>query len=112
MSLKTDYLDGANGYTTQMATVFADGEAFVTANAAALTTGLQAAAAQGLKSFTVNVITSQNPGNLRIAGIYLNTYLAGIEAQLAQEDIYNYEVTLSLNTSDQTTTSIDFKFTF
>ncbi len=112
MSLKTDYFDGANGFTTQMAGVFADGETFVTTNSATLTTELQAAAAKGLKAFTVNIVTAQNPASLRLEGIYLSTYLAGIEAQLAQEDIYNYEVTLSLNTADTTTTSIDFKFSF
>jgi hypothetical protein len=112
MSLKTDYLDGANGFTTQMATVFAAGETFVTANLAALTTGLQTAAAKGLKSFTVNVITAQNPANLRLGVTYLNTYLAGISSALLQEEIYNYEVVLSLNTSDLNTTSIDFKFSF
>ena len=112
MSLKTDYLDGANGFTIQMAGVFADGETFVTTNSGTLTTELQSAAAKGLKSFTVNIETNQNPSSLRLDGIYLSTYFAGIEAQLAQEDIYNYEVTLSLNTSDQTLTSVDFLFSF
>lgn len=112
MSLKTDYFNGANGFTTQMADVFAAGEAFVTANLAALTAGLQVSAAKGLKTFTINVVTSQNPANLRLQGIYMNTYFAGIQSQLAQEDIYNYEVSLSLNTSDQTTTSVDFLFSF
>ena len=112
MTLKTDYFDGASGFTAQMAGVFALGEAFVVTNSATLTTELQTAASKGLKAFVINIITSDEPANLRLNGIHLDTYLAGIEAQLAQEDIYNYEVTLSLNTSDATDTSIDFTFSF
>lgn len=112
MSLKTDFLDGANGFTQQMAGVFTAGQAFVTANLTTLQTQLQAAAAKGQLQFTVNVVTTQEPASLRLNGIYLDTYLAGIKHQLMSEEIYDYEVTLSLNTSDTTTTSIDFAFSF
>ncbi len=112
MSLKTDYLDGANGFTQQMAGVFAAGESFVTTNLATLTSELQTAASKGLKAFTVTILTTFEPANLRLEGTHLATYLAGIEAALADEEIFNYEALLSLNTTDATTTSIDFAFSF
>jgi DsbC/DsbD-like thiol-disulfide interchange protein len=112
MSLKTDYLDGSNGFTQQMADVFAQGELFVSSNSVALASALQTAASKGQKKFTVTIETTFEPANLRLNGLHLQTYLAGIQAALASEDVYNYEVTLALNTSLQTTTSIDFNFSF
>lgn len=112
MSLKTDYFDGANGFTQQMAGVFADGQSFVTTNLTSLQTELQAAASKGLRKFTVTLVTTQEPANLRLKGTYLDTYFAGIRAQLMAEEIYDYEVELTLNTSDTTTTSVDFAFSF
>lgn len=112
MSLKTDYYDGPNGFNTKMLDVFDAGVAFVTANAATLTNALQAAAAKGQKTFTVNVITTFEPANLRLEGTHMDTHFAGILNEMGTQDIYNYEVSLSLNTSDTTTTSIDFNFTF
>ena len=112
MSLKTDYYDGVNGFNTKMGDVFTAGQAFVTANSASLTSELQTAAAKGLKTFTVNVVTTFEPANLRLEGTHMNTFFAGIEHQLGTEEIYEYEVLLTINTSDTTTTSIDFNFTF
>lgn len=112
MSLKTDYLDGSNGFTQQMADVFDQGKSFVAANMSALTSALQLAASKGQKKFVVTVETTFEPANLRLNGLHLQTYLAGIQAALADQDIYNYEVTLALNTSLTTTTSIDFNFSF
>ena len=112
MSLKTSYLDGSNGFTQQMADVFAQGEAFVAANLTTLTNALQSAASKGQKKFLVTIETIFEPANLRLNGLHLQTYLAGIKAALASEDVYEYEVSLSLNTSLTTTTSIDFSFSF
>lgn len=112
MSLKTDFLDGSNGFTQQMADVFAQGKTFVVSNSTALKTALQTAASKGQKKFTVTIETTFEPANLRLNGLHLQTYLAGIQAALADEDVYSYEVSLSLNTSLTTTTSIDFTFSF
>jgi hypothetical protein len=112
MTLKTDYFDGPNGFNQKMADVFAAGQSFVTTNSATLTTELQSAAAKGLKTFTVTIETSFEPANLRLNGIHQQSYFAGITHQLGTEDIYDYEVSLALNTSDQTTTSVDFTFSF
>lgn len=112
MSLKTDYYDGANGFNTKMLDVFDAGVAFVTAQSAVLTAALQAAAAKGQKTFTVNILTTFEPANLRLNGIHQQTYFAGILNELGTQDIYNYEIALALNTSDATDTSVDFNFTF
>ena len=112
MSLKTDYYSGVNGFNQKMNDVFVAGQGFVTSNAAALTNDLQAAAAKGLKAFTITILTSFEPANLRLEGTHMNTYFAGILNQLGTEEIYDYEASLALNTSDQTNTSVDFNFTF
>jgi len=112
MSLKTDYFDGANGFNTKMNDAFVAGQSFVTASLAALTTSLQTNAAKGLKTFTVTLETSFEPANLRLNGIHQQSYFAGIKHQLGTEEIYDYEITLVLNVSDQTTTSVDFNFAF
>ena len=112
MSLKTDFLDGSNGFTQQMADVFAQGKAFVSAHSGVLTTALQTAASKGQKKFVVTIETTFEPANLRLNGLHLQTYLAGIQAALSDEEVYSYEVSLALNTSLQTTTSIDFIFSF
>lgn len=112
MSLKTDYYDGVNGFNTKMNDVFVAGQGFVTTNLASLTTELQAAAAKGLKLFTVNLVTTFEPANLRLNGTHQSTYFAGILNELGTQEIYDYEIALVLNISDQTTTSVDFNFTF
>jgi hypothetical protein len=112
MSLKTDFYDGSTGFIEQMNDVFDQGSAFIVAQSAALTTELQAAAAKGLKTFKVTIVTSFEPTNLRLKGFHMKSYLAGIQSQLAVQDIYSYECALSLNTDDTMETKIDFNFTF
>jgi hypothetical protein len=112
MSLKTDYLDGANGFTTKMANVFIQGESLITTNLAVLTTQLRTFSAQGVKKFTVNLTGVFEPQNLRLKGVHMNTYFAGIKAGLMAQDIYDYEVTVALNTADTINTSVDLTFTF
>lgn len=112
MSLKTDYFDGLTGFNAKMSVVYDAGKAFVVTNSAILTSALQAAAASGKKSFIVTIDVPFEPSNLRLQGIHMKTFLAGIVEQMGTEDIYSYEVTPTLNTSDCLSTSIDFKFTF
>ena len=112
MSLKTDFLDGANGFTMQMADVFAQGEAFIALNLASITTQLQDNAGKGLKKFKITLLSPFEPANLRLKGLHMNTYFSGILAALLAEDIYTYEVAISLNTSDTIDTKIDLDFTF
>jgi len=112
MSLKTDYLDGANGFTQKMAAVFAAGEQWVVDNRAAIVSGLSTAASAGKKSFTITILTSFETVNLRLQGTHMSTYFDGIIRAMADEEIYSYEVTPSLDTSDITTTSVILSFTF
>lgn len=112
MSLKTDYLEGATGYTAQMADVFTAGESFVTTNAATITTELQTAASKGKKSFTITLPTTFETVNLRLEGTHMDTYFAGIIKAFADEDIYSYEVVPSLDTTDSNDLYVILTFTF
>jgi len=111
MSLKTDYLDGANGFTQQMAGVYAAGAQFVVDNRAAIQASLESNAAQGNKTFTLSLLTVFEPVNLRLEGNHMNTYFSGIRSGLLAEEIYQHEVAITLNTSDQTDTYVDLAFT-
>jgi hypothetical protein len=112
MSLKTSFYDGLTGLHQQLNNAFDAGGQLVTDSLATITTELQAAAAAGKITFTVNLITSYQTANLRLNGLLLKAYLAGVTQALAAEDIYSYEVTPALNTSSNTDTSIDLKFNF
>jgi hypothetical protein len=112
MSLKTDFFDGSTGFIEQMNDVFDQGVVFVTTNLTALTADLQANAAKGNKSFKLTYSTAFEPANLRLKGLHMKSYLAGIQSGLAVQDIYSYECVASLNTDDTMITSIDLSFTF
>lgn len=77
-----------------------------------LSSGLAVAALAGKVKFTINVPTYFETSNLRLKGIHLATYLAGIVDEMAIEGIYSPYFTLALNTSDTLATSIDFNFSF
>jgi hypothetical protein len=77
-----------------------------------LTSGLAEAAAEGRTSFSIISETSHAPETLRLENRYLDTYYAGIIAGLASERIFDYEVSLSLVTTDTETTRIKFTFSF
>lgn len=95
-----------------MMTVFGDGQTFVSTNLTFLSNALLNAAANGQRTFTVNIITAQSPTALKLNGNYLQAYLAGISSGLELQEILPYECTPTLNTSDSLTVSIDFNFTF
>lgn len=111
MSLKTDFLDGVSGLSQKMAAVFAAGAQFVVDNRAALQAELETSASKGLRSFTVTLLVAFEPDYLRLEGAHMNTFFSGIKSGLLAEEIYEHEVSLELNTSDQVDTSIDFVFT-
>lgn len=76
---------------------------------------LKSMAAQGLTSSVLTVATSFQPVYLRANNannLLLKAYLAGVQSGLAAQNIYNYECTLDLNTSDTVTTGVDFNFNF
>lgn len=116
MSLKTDFYDGSTGLLTQCDLAFAAGSSFVTVtNLTAISNDLKAKAALGLTSFTLTYPTSYNPLALRGNkgnNLILKAYLAGIQDGLAAQNIYDYEVSPTLNVSDTVTTSIDLNFNF
>jgi hypothetical protein len=116
MSLKTDYFDGATGLQAKCNDAFDAGVTFVTVtNLSAISTALINAAAAGNTTFVVKLTTSYLPSTLRANSgnnLINKAYLAGIQGGLANQDIYEYECTPSLNISDSITTSIDLNFNF
>lgn len=113
MSLKTDY-----ALTTALTTAYDAGVAYIGTGGApgaayaSLSAGLAAAAAQGKETFTVTISVTHAPSTLRLQGKYWDAFKTGVLGALAVEGIYNYEVSLALNTEDATDTQIDFSFTF
>lgn len=112
MTLKTSFYDGLTGLHQQLNDAFDAGNTLITGSLATITSALQAAAASGQVTFTVNLITPYKTAALRQNGLLLKAYLAGVTNALANEDIYSYEVTAALNTSSTTETSIDLRFNF
>ena len=116
MSLKTDYFDGATGLQTKCNDAFDAGVTFVTVdNLSAIRTALISSAAAGSTKFITTLLTSYNPSTLRGNkgnNLILKAYLAGIQQGLANQDIYNYECTPTLNVSDSVDTKIDLNFNF
>lgn len=116
MSLKTDYFDGATGLQAKTNDAFAAGVTWVTVdNLSAISQALINAAAAGNTKFTTTILTSYNPAILRGNkgnNLILKAYLAGIQQGLADQEIYTYECTPTLNVSDSVDTKIDLNFNF
>ncbi len=113
MSLKTDYLTSSpSGFTTAMNTVFDEGVDWVTDNLSDISDELKENAAAGNREFTINVAVTFEVVNLRLEGIHMETFFAGIRSALAAQEIYSNEYTIELNTSVTTSTSIDLNFDF
>jgi hypothetical protein len=116
MSLRTDFFDGATGLHTKCNDAFDAGVTFVTVdNATAISNALKDNAASGKTAFIVSLITSYNTAILKGnsgKNLILKAYLAGIEKGLADGDIYNYEVSISLNVTDTLSTKVDLAFNF
>lgn len=115
MSLKTDYYDGATGLIQQCDSAFASGQGFITTNLSSISADLKEQASFGITKFTLNYVTTFNPSILRgnkSNNLITKSYLAGIQAQLAAQNIYSFEVAPALNVSDSASTSIDLNFNF
>lgn len=116
MSLKTDYFDGATGLQQKCNDAFDAGVEWVaTDNLSAISTALINAAAAGTTKFTTTILTSYNPSILRGNkgnNLILKAYLAGIQQGLADQQIYAYECTPTLNIADSVDTKIDLNFNF
>lgn len=110
MSLRTDYTGTLD---SKLAQARAAGlTAVSTTNLVAIAAALTTAADRGQKSFTVNFIATYQPADLRLLGPLWEAYKTGIMQALAVEDIMANEAVISLNTSDQLSTSINLKFQF
>ena len=102
----------------QMAAVYNLGKALIGTDASltAAYTAIQSAlalnAASGIKEFTVNVAHNGLNSAIELRGLYWQTYSAGIISALAEQHIYSYEVTPSVNLTVRDLASIDLKFSF
>lgn len=115
MSLKADFFDGLTGLHAKCNDAFDNGVSFITSNLSAISTALISNAAAGNTKFTVTISTTYMPATLRANkgnNLILKAYLAGIQKGLADQDIYNYECTPTLNVSDSMDTRIDLNFNF
>lgn len=110
MSLRTVYSGAIDAKLAAART--AGYESIVTDSLSAITTAMTAAANSGKRSFTVNIVVSFQPADLRLKGSLWAAYQTGVQAGLAAQDIMNDEVTVNLNTNDQLGTSIDLVFNF
>lgn len=110
MSLRTDY---TGAYDSKIAEARAAGLTLVgTTNLATITTEMATAAAAGLQTFTVTLAIGYQPQDIRAGGNLWEAFKSGCLQALAAEDIAGNEVTVTLNTSDTVTTSVDLNFTF
>ena len=115
MSLKLDYYDGVTGLILQCDAAHASGQSFVTTNLSAISTDLKTQASFGITKFTLNYPATMSPSILRgnkNNNLILKSYLAGIQAGLAAQNIYSFEVAPALNIADSTVTTIDLNFNF
>jgi hypothetical protein len=110
MSLRTDYTGSLN---SKLAQARAAGRDFVIVdNLATLVSELQLAAGQGKRSFSVSLVVSYQPSDLRAKGPLWSAYSSGLLEGLHSEDIMSNEASVSLDDSDSLTTRIKFNFSF
>jgi len=110
MSLRNSY-----GLITALSEAYQAGKDYVsngTPTYDALEAGLAAASAEGKTNFTITAFVTHAPSTLRLKGKYWKTFVEGVIAGLGEEDIFDYEVTIELNTYDTVDTKIDFNFHF
>lgn len=100
------------GYHLQMWDALENGESLITSNLATLQTSLRSNAVSGKSSFTISLETSYQVNNLKLKGPHFKSYSAGIKKALAEQGIYDYEVTVTLNTADSSVTKVDLAFNF
>jgi hypothetical protein len=109
MTLRSDY-----GAALSAAFIAAKdaGISLITTNLAAISSDMQTAAAKGLKDFIITLTTSFQPDDLKLEQDLWEAYVSGILFQLASEELFGNEVSISLNTSDNQQLKVDLNFTF
>jgi hypothetical protein len=110
MSLRTDYtgpLDAA-----LLAARAAGVTEISVTSLATITAAMAAAAASGIKIFTVKLTVQFQPADIRLGGCLWHAYQTGILQALASEDIMGNEVSVELDTSDVLVTSVSLNFSF
>jgi len=77
-----------------------------------LASGLAQAALEGKVSFTVSCQVSHEPTILRMQTRYLDAFFAGIKTGMANEQLFEYEFTTTIDLTDTSITRIKFNFSF
>ena len=111
-TLRQDYFDSATGLNAQLVDAFTNGGLLITSNLLVISPALISAANQGSTTFKVTLVTTFKPSALRLKGLLLDSYLAGVTAALAVQNIFSFECVPTLNTSAVDSTSIDLNFDF
>jgi len=99
MSLKTDFYDGATGINSMLQDSFDAGVLWLQTNLATISSLLIAQAAKGTKDFVLSIATTDNLANMMSNSgdnLVARAYMAGIQYELANEGIFNFECTQSL----------------
>lgn len=110
MSLRTDYTGALD---TKLNEARAAGNTFiVTTNLAAITTDMATEAGKGNKSFTLSYTVTYQTEDLRLLGPLWEAFKSGVLQGLSSEDIMGNEVTVTLDSSDNSITRIKLGFVF
>lgn len=127
MALKQDFFDGLTGLHQKLNDSHDEGYKFVNGvypgnatnvawpNYASISQALKDAAAAGKTKFTVSLPLTYQPafmvGN-KGDNLLVKAHFAGMIDGLAENDVYSYEVSVALNTSDTMTVKVDLNFNF
>lgn len=110
MSLRSDF---TGSFNSKIAEATQSGYTLIKVDLiSSIQTEMSSAASQGKRQFTLNYGVSYQPQDLRLDGPLWSAYKTGILQAFASEDISISEVSVSLNTLDTVSTSIDLTFSF
>ena len=110
MTLREDYSGALD--TALEAARLAGYTQVTSGSAATISAALIVAAGKGQKTFTVTVVLSYDPADLRLEGPKWDAFKSGVSQGLGAGDIMVNEYTIKLNTDDSVSTSMDLDFTF
>lgn len=110
----SNHISLSSGWGSAVVAVVQNGSD-ATGNFSTIRSALLNAAANGTTSFVVTLTATLNPSGLRANkgnNLLLKAHLAGIQKGLSDQQLYEYEVTPSLNITDSIDTKIDLNFHF
>jgi hypothetical protein len=112
------FLRDSFNYDSSMVDVYNLGKSLIsptptpTAAYVAVESALALNAASGVKKFTVNIAHNGLDSAIYLKGAYWEAYKTGLLSALAEEHIFDNEVSPAVNVSNRNLTSIDLNFSF